>query len=101
MHPSYCRVAALKVGTKSGLRGSKKECMEAIEVIVFVEWSMHVMAVILYVPGHFYFPFLKPHIFLPSLLFLYCSLDPFFNSVVFVREYMPFFPCTSCKKRDA
>lgn len=73
VHPSYCRVGALKVVTKSGLTSSRKECMEAIEVIVFMEWSVHVTAVILYVPGCFYFPFLKIHNFF-CRLYSFCTV---------------------------
>lgn len=52
---------------------------------MLMERSVHVMAVTLYVPGCFYFPFLKIHIFLTPLLFLYCSLDLLFHFCCFCK----------------
>lgn len=67
---------------------------------MLMEQSVHVMAVTLYVPGCFYFPFLKIHIFLTPLSVLFFR-PFFFTNVVSVKEKMHFFPCTSYKRKGA
>lgn len=54
---------------------------------MFMEQSVHRMVVILYLPGCFYFPFLKKTLFffLPPLLFVHCSLDTFFHFCCFCK----------------